>query len=124
MRPIEFRAWDTKSNCWRYWDIQKDCMCDLLVYGHLDLDTLGQFIGLLDAKGKKIWEGDKVRCYDEEGFDTEIYEVEYCYDRNYPAFDLKGHASVDCNAMSYYMALGGMEVIGNIYEKPEVLQGG
>ena len=41
-------------------------------------------------------------------------------DEYYPAFDLKGH-DMEVNALSSAKNNGDIEVIGNIYENPELL---
>ena len=43
-------------------------------------------------------------------------------DKGYPAFDLNPHIDCDCNGLSYCMAEGEIEIIGNIYEHPELLK--
>ena len=65
--------------------------------------TVGQFTGLLDKKGKKIFEGDIVK---HEG---KIYEVKYL--EKYARF-------APSNEHSVFMvcAFNRLEVIGNIYD--------
>ena len=48
--------------------------------------------------------------------------VKYHSEHDYPAFDLDGHPDVDSNALSYYKAVGTLEVIGNVRENPELLE--
>ena len=79
-------------------------------------ETVGQFTGLTDKNGKKIFEGD-ILSYIEEietrsrGKETlkGIYEVkfEYC-----------GFSPLDCLACNH------LEIIGNIHDNPELLKGG
>ena len=80
MRKIKFRARDTKSNCWRYWTVLEDCMCDLVVYDSIDKDTLGQWIGQKDNTGKDIYEGDNVQEIDLVGtvhYNPEMARFQY-----------------------------------------------
>lgn len=106
-------------------------------------ETIGQYTGLHDCKGKKIFEGDIIRfadyheyeCYleslkspkDYEGVSFEnlwtVDEIVYGIKIGYPAFDLNhndfecnGLAELNCSAQYYY------EKIGNIHDKPEPLE--
>lgn len=130
MRDILFRG-KTESGDWAYGsfhlqdgETKKDGSCDaeyriLGMRGQCDYvvpETVGQFTGLTDKNGKKIFEGD-ILSFTEE-IETRsrcketlkgIYEVkfEYC-----------GFSPLDCLACNH------LEIIGNIYETPELLKGG
>lgn len=80
----------------------------------VDPETVGQFTGKLDKDGKRIFEGDICRVYDL------IYKVEFNYSLwgfeiiskkvyCHPAFD--SHCGERC------------EIIGNVYDNPELLEG-
>lgn len=92
----------------------------------VDSETIGQYTGLKDKKGKRIFEGDIVV------YDNSPYNV-YCSPHKGEivwhkwAWRLKyfEHGSV------YYYSLGSedffgakSEVIGNIHDNPELLEGG
>lgn len=84
--------------------------------------TVGQFTGLIDKNGKKIFEGDIVRVrYDSnDGKECEIRAVEYnskecCY---YPM------AWVECcDYCDAFLEFIEIEVLGNIHDNPELLGG-
>lgn len=82
-------------------------------------EPLMQFIGLQDMNDVDLYDGDIVRAtsYGE----SNIYQIKYMGDDGYPAFDLVPHVDCDCNAISHYEAIGTIEIIGNIYENPELL---
>lgn len=107
----------------------------------VDPSTIGQYTGLTDKNGKKIFEGDILRygflydyeCYLEslknpEEYDNEIYDediktsvVKWGLDYDYPAFDLADH-NFDCNGLSQIMCGDyEYEVIGNIHDSPELV---
>jgi hypothetical protein len=90
----------------------------------MDEIELMQFTGLLDKNGKKIFEGDIVRRMKEkpDKFHFEIYDPnplisEIFYDK--ACFFVRGIAD-----MNFYIGAvhEKIEVIGNIYENPELLE--
>lgn len=82
--------------------------------------TVGQYTGLTDKNGKKIFEGDICGCF----CNTQVFIVEYCKDRCGYFFDdcIK---SGGCGPAPE--CLGNLrdtiEVIGNIYDNPDLLEG-
>lgn len=108
----------------------------------IDPETVGQYTGLTDKNGKKIFEGDILRygqrvdyaCYLEsieypEEYDEKIYDtdieidvVEWGIDMDYPAFDFKNH-QFECNGLAQIMCGDyEYEVIGNIHDNKELLE--
>lgn len=75
--------------------------------------TVGQFTGLTDKNGTKIFEGDIVKG----AWDT-IFQV--VYDDCYLGFRAKEEDGMH-NCIDYY-GLDLIEVIGNIYDNPELLK--
>lgn len=77
---------------------------------------LMQYTGLKDKNGKEVYEGDIVNC--SEGCPHEVIWLEEYggrYIGGMPAWYLKGFAEG-------YAWTGAEEVIGNIYENPELLE--
>jgi uncharacterized phage protein (TIGR01671 family) len=103
-------------------------------------ETIGQFTGLTDKNGKKIFEGDILRWIDRTDYNCHLESLEcpeeyegwnFRFDTavivwgeelDYPAFDLSDH-DFDCNGLSEL--INGdwfFEVIGNIHDNPELLK--
>lgn len=85
-------------------------------------ETVGQFTGLHDKNGKEIYEGDIVR-FNQKFLIENILLVGYEYSH-------RGGFSL-CTKEGYYGMFGDAwlepfycEVIGNIYDNPELLKGG
>ena len=117
---------------------------DIPPFGYdVDPETIGQYTGLTDKNGKKIFEGDIIRyadlydynCYLESIDNPEVYdnvdlgyiwtidEVVYGIKVGYPAFDLNKH-DFETNGLSELSESGQYfyEVIGNIHDNPELLE--
>lgn len=89
-----------------------NCRCANCLY--VDENTVGQYTGLTDKNGKNIFEGDIVKRH---WFDRDcIYRIDY--DNGLAAFI--GQRDASYTTFDYDAAE--FEVIGNIYENPELLR--
>lgn len=83
-------------------------------------ETVGQYTGLTDKNGKKIFSGDVVKIYLYEPKGLANYEVGCIkYDNTKARFVFctkEGNYSIDNSNV--------FEVIGNIHDNPELLEGG
>ena len=77
---------------------------------NVDGKTVGQFTGLTDRKGKRIFEGDIVKW---DG--TEISIIRYC-DGVYRLCNAKGYYGVSVH--NHYSFV---EVVGNVHDNPDLL---
>lgn len=78
-------------------------------------ETVGQYTGLTDKNGVKIFEGDIVSLVKHDGL---IYKVVYVPCR----YELVNSKGVNCFVLDIYKSEN-IEVIGNIYDNPELLGG-
>jgi uncharacterized phage protein (TIGR01671 family) len=84
----------------------EDAMDDVLP------ETAGQFTGFKDKYSKEIYEGDIAKI------DKELFVVEYYKG----CFQLSKQVSTGTFRMFLYKNIDDLEVVGNIYENPQLLK--
>lgn len=118
MREILFRGKRLSDGEWVKGDLVHLPHGDAILangYANIDPETVGQYTGLLDKNGERIFEGDVLTLDGEDGF----FVLEFQEDT--ARFVMSG----DCividfdNFWSYEV-----EVIGNIHDNPELLKEG
>jgi len=133
MREIKFRAWDHKTKQmlpvwsigWKAWEGKPEnksiinyveLVADIMDGAIKRLDgevELMQFTGLHDKNGKEIYEGDILSC---------IERIKIGMDE--PWKDKKTISEVKWTNDGYYLTfVRDKEIIGNIYENGELLNG-
>lgn len=111
MREIKFRAWDKELKKW-----SDKPLTDTVIEINLNTDYVwSQFTGKYDIRGKEIYEGDIVRFQRREG---EFYIGEISYIEEYGAYFVI-HSGISDNQL---YAFSRYEVVGNIFENPELLE--
>lgn len=132
MREIKFRGFGAgrwRYGCYVHFDSKPDRhsevynsdFCDFIVsqsqYGEhhipVDPETVGQFTGLHDKNGREIYEGDIILCRTKYPYQVQWSRGE---------FIIKNKELAVASLMSFLPAE--ILVIGNIYDNPELLEGG
>lgn len=123
MREIKFRAWVNELKlmciverldiaagriCLKHVEFAKIFLSERVGAPINDVKLM-QYTGLKDKNGKEIYEGDIVRLPEDE--DYKYYSI--IYSKNRLGFTLSNGCGF---GLSY-----GIEVVGNIYENPELL---
>ncbi|WP_434716675.1 YopX family protein [Lacticaseibacillus paracasei] len=95
--------------------------------GNPDQFEIMQYTGLHDKNGREIYENDILKVTSEEG-ESYVATVKWFGDEGYPAFDLEGIPETwfyGANALAtiFQEGVDTCEVIGNIFENPELLEG-
>ena len=128
-RDIKFRAWDEVSDKMLNWNEFLDTnMKNTFIAPESTGLILMQYTGLHDKNEKEIYEGDIVlyedweMAYEGGGNDSFINKgiVEYCEDNC--CYNVTERQTVDITDV-LYKDNEDLEVIGNIYEDPELLGG-
>ncbi len=121
MREIKFRAWNEKRKVMAY-DLIFQFFSDGRIFfqpNHNDIvNNIMQYAGLKDKNGKEIYEGDIAKVtYTYSGINkyTEIGVMEF--DENIAQFHFVMKKSLFEDDYSGLI----VEIIGNIYENPELL---
>lgn len=117
MREILFRGKRVDNGEWAESEYPYGTMSCGVVRHAFNHDTIGQFTGLTDKNGAKIFEGDIVKTYDPD--DSPAVVV---YDESETQYGI----IID----NIYYCLGevfrgiDLEVIGNIHDNPELIEDG
>lgn len=143
-REIKFRGKVTKTKQWVYGDllhVGNGCIITTnselgenlpdgdigLAYNHDEFavvtpETVGQFTGLLDKNGKEIYEGDVIRSYDSENNPIKHYISWRSDNAAYSATVLE-YPHLFCAVIQDWIDEFEKEIIGNVFDNPELLKG-
>lgn len=111
MREIKFRSFHKEEGIMKYWDWKNPSPAletgKLFSFSGL---IVMQFTGLCDHNGKEVWEGDVVRYTNNDGI-KRVGSVEW----------LEEEACFYLNSLPVWEQTE-KEVIGNIYQNPELMK--
>lgn len=126
MRDIKFRAWDKALKRWTNYSIDDDLLMFYDKHAECwETDREGerfilcQYTGLKNINGEEIYEGDIVKAV---SFSKWIGVAKYSDENQAFIFDdldkkYRGKSTVFMNQFD-----DGFEILGNIYENPELLE--
>ena len=129
MRTIEFRAKYIDNSGWVYGyltqcyiEVGDKLPLEIKIKGSgatyfIDENTIGQFTGLCDKNGKKIFEGDIVKGTIVSSWAKQKIKCKVIYEKDrFVCIDIDG-------GVHKVMFGKDIAVIGNIYDNPELLKG-
>ena len=128
MREILFRGKREDNGAWIYGDLRQYNEKCFGIYSNeirairkVDPETVGQYTGLTDKNGVKIFEGDIIRIWDGHIGRVELGQF---WDNEFEV-DFYGYALIVNNskfALQLNELWEGHKVIGNIYDNTELLE--
>ena len=127
MREILFRGKRTDNGTWAYgylfciWESAYLCWGTTNNVPNMKEvipETVGQYTGLTDKRGTKIFEGDIVKFYNGDG-EYSPYEVRW-QDSGFSVL-MNGNPDLFDELDDFFSRR--CEIIGNIYDNPELLEG-
>lgn len=129
MREILFRGKHMAGSPWCYGNlaVRKDGVAIITpddtpcgVYGQVDPATVGQYTGLTDKNGKKIFEGDVVRFSLITGRSL-VHQGLRQVTFNAGSFMIEDPYSGDDETISRIAASVELEVVGNVHDNPGMI---
>lgn len=137
-REIEFRGKRLDNDEWLYGDLMHDNQGGCYIYpldsenlyteNKVDPDTVGQYTGLLDKRGKRVFECDIVECvswneyFSKDGQPMEPFRRKMFVDYRKGGFKMVEPMPESMKDNEWDIIYNGdIVVISNIYDNPELL---
>lgn len=109
--PLKEKAFIISYSNYQFGDFSEAVMHEV------DPETVGQYTGFVDKKGKKIFEGDILSIYSSKAF---LFAVEW---NNQYVLKCTTNGVSD-NILNVIESSEDVEVVGNIYNNPELIKDG
>ena len=126
MRKIAFRAWDSEEKNFIYFDALEGLLseCDE-TYRRRCVGQFEQFTGLHDKNGKEIYEGDILKEIAPRGYIYRVFSAAggFVINAFQDEITMLRFAEPIANMQTAGYIQEQCEVIGNIHENPELLNG-
>ena len=122
MREIKFRTWH--NNGWIYFGVEG---VPKEIENDIDYTLVYQFTGLNDCNGKEIYEGDIIRVKEiskakEIVYNNKVVEfIDGSFGISTDGYDLNDWSIVPL-FIAKDVVKSDIEIIGNVYENPELLE--
>lgn len=123
-REIKFRAWDDAIIHIMPQMVGPFMIKNSVLASYANINApLMQYTGLKDKNGVEIYEGDILRTKNYGSHPPQIWEVVWSPNNTYfTGFGYKARNGIINSLSQAFTVTRDMEVIGNIYENPELLE--
>ena len=128
MREILFRGKSISHGMWVIGDYtehafnERPTICDECGWDNVDPNTVGQFTGMLDANGNKIFEGDFIQLYTDVKKTFCAVDGDIRYSRGCFFVGSYGNQLKSLNTLADFTGVMRGVIIGNIHDNPELMK--
>ena len=132
MREIKFRGKSIVEPEWVYGYYYKTGRYGIICHDKntlgttVDIETIGQYAELKDTNKKEIYEGDIVKAYvynyERTGGNSDDIEIKGVITYEDCSWFIEEKKDEGCELFETYINDDELEIIGNIYDNPELLE--